>query len=840
MNCIDVRERHSLLVHTFALLSLLLVSRCTPVSEFKQVQRELTATVTADEEVLSELDEVEVIVESRTAGSRSWHLEDWGRFYDASDRSQWPLVVRVKNYDSKTTYQATATARDAAGAITIQTRTVADRMLRPGLDLHLRFDRECLRRSSLCAKTLTCAFGECVDAQEPLRDRSDVAVAPAAQADIGSIEQGVAEAETCSEESKRTCATDSELQPLVCQQGAWQKESICSEMTRCDRSAAITHGTCQPLAAECAMREAGERFCDGGGAMFECQANRLASRKPCGDNERCVEVADDVRCNCLPGFVASMQGCVEAVDCRERGGCDRLTTCVMQADKPTCTECPSGYGGKGETGCYPLLSDLVVSPGTLDPAFDPAVNEYTVVVPLLAQLITIDAKSDADAELFVNDTSLMTGQSGTTTVLASGRTQLPITLRTGTGARSDYTINIEHAEVTQTYVKASQTDTGNWFGAYIAAYGDTLVVGACYETVNGLSNAGAIYVFVRENGQWREQQRITSPSPTSNDLFGVAVALWGDRLIAGNPGNIFSSIGPGTRAGSAFSYVRSGDSWALEQKIELDADGGGDGFGFILTLREDTLLIGAPLDDGSVTNSGAAHLFTHSGGSWQRQQSFKAFTPQTESHFGTMLALDTNVLAISAWHETVDGHAWGGAVYTFEKSGDSWTPIERVVAPTARTRAQFGGAVAAQGDTLVIAAPHNPPESESNRSGEVHVFKRSGNGYRAVQYLEAPQPALGDRFGHVVAMRGGSLIVGAHGTGAGDAYLYAGTSEGFVRTASLRSKNGDAGDSFGYSVGLTEEFAAIAALHEDGGAVGINGDATNNDKDDSGAVFVFE
>ena len=844
----DVRKRstgagskrsHPLWVRAIALVTLVLGSQCTPVGEFKQAKRELTATVTADAEVLRELDEVEVFVESRTAGSKSWHLEDWGRFYDASDPSEWPLVVRVKDYDPKATYQATATARDAAGAITVQTRTIADPNLRSTQDLQLRFDRECLRRSNLCGKTLTCAFGECVDAHEPLRERSDTPTEADPQTNVGTVEQGVKEAEACSDEGKRSCAPDSELQPLVCQQGVWQTESICSETTRCDRSALMTHGTCQPLAAECAMRDAGERFCDSGGAMFECQANRLASRKLCGDNERCVEVADDVRCNCLPGFVTSMQGCIEATDCRESGGCDRMTTCVMQSGKPICTECPGGYGGTGETGCYPLLSDLVVAPGTLEPAFDPEVNEYTLVVPLLAQHITVDAKSEAEAELFVNNASVM-GQSGTTTVLALGQTQLPVTLRTGSGARSDYVIDIEHAEATQTYLKASQVDAGDWFGAYIAAHGDTLVVGACNETVNGLSNAGAVYVFVRENGQWREQQRITSPNPASNDLFGVSVALWGDRMIAGNPGNIFSSIGSATRAGSAFSYVRRGDSWSLEQKIELAADGGGDGFGFILVLREDTLLIGAPLDDRGAMNSGAGHVFTRSGGSWQLQQSLKASTPQAESHFGTMMALDADVLAISAWHETVDGNTWGGAVYPFERRGDNWAPGERIVAPTPRARAQFGGAVAVQGDTLVVAAPHNPPEGDSNRSGEVHVFKRSGDGYRALQYLEAPQPALGDRFGHVIVMRAGSLIVGAPGVGAGDAYLYADTNEGFVRTASLRSKNGDVDDSFGYSVGLTEDFAIVAALHEDGGAVGINGDATNNDEDDSGAVFVFE
>ena len=824
----------------FVLVALLAGARCTPVGEFSQAKDELTATVTADLEVLGVLDEVELMVESRTAGSKSWHLEDWGRFDEASDPNRWPLVVRVEEYDPTATYQATATARDPAGAITIQTRTIADPNIRSARDLHLRFDRECLRRSNLCAKTLTCAFGECVDAHEPLQKRSVMTEQMAPQANVGTVGQGAEEEEACSEDGKRTCAPDGELQPLVCRQGAWQKESTCSEMTRCDRSDVETRGTCQPLAAECAMREAGARFCDVEGAMFECQANSLATRKTCGDNERCVEVADDVRCDCVPGYVASTQGCIEAVDCRERGGCDRLTSCVMQSGKPTCTECPPGYEGKGETGCSPLLSRLVIAPGALDPDFDPSVKDYTLVVPLLAQQVTIDAKSDAEVELVVNNTNLMTGQSGPTTVLALGQTELPITLRTGSGARTDYVIKVRHGEVTQTYLKASQAHEGDWFGEYVAAHGDTLVVGAPYETVNGLSNAGAIYVFVRENGMWREQQRITSQTPTTNDLFGISVTLWGDRLVAGSPGNIFSSIGGGARAGNAFAFVRSGDGWTLEQQIGLEAAGGGDGFGFMVALHEDALLIGAPLDDGSATNSGAGYVFRHNDGSWKLQQRLKASSPQTESHFGTMLALGKDVLAISAWHETIEGTTWGGAVYTFQKEGDSWTQLQRIVAPTVRARAQFGGAVAIQNDTLVVAAPHNPPEGESNRNGEVHVFKRSGNSFRALQYLEAPQPALGDRFGHVVVLSGSGLIVGAPGTSPGDAYLYTATDQGFVRTASLRSKNADPDDRFGYAVGLTEDFAVVGAMHEDGAAGGIDSDAASNGADNSGAVYVFQ
>ena len=59
----------------------------------------------------------------------------------------------------------------------------------------------------------------------------------------------------------------------------------------------------------------------------------------------------------------------------------------------------------------------------------------------------------------------------------------------------------------QAYLKASNTDAGDWFGRSVALDGDTLVVGALFEAssargVNGnqsdnsSENAGAAYVFV--------------------------------------------------------------------------------------------------------------------------------------------------------------------------------------------------------------------------------------------------------------------------------------------------------------------------------------------------------
>jgi hypothetical protein len=87
------------------------------------------------------------------------------------------------------------------------------------------------------------------------------------------------------------------------------------------------------------------------------------------------------------------------------------------------------------------------------------------------------------------------------------------------------------------------------FGRSLALAGDTLVVGAYLEDsgepgihVPGVSRgmgraaeSGAIYVFTREDGQWRQQARIKAGNADEGDMFGYAVALAGGRLAAGAP-----------------------------------------------------------------------------------------------------------------------------------------------------------------------------------------------------------------------------------------------------------------------------------------------------------------
>ena len=74
------------------------------------------------------------------------------------------------------------------------------------------------------------------------------------------------------------------------------------------------------------------------------------------------------------------------------------------------------------------------------------------------------------------------------------------------------------------------------FGRSVAVDGDTMIAGAPYEDAGGLSNAGAAYIYGRnDNGTpadssddfWQPQARLTAGDAAASDYFGISVSIRG-------------------------------------------------------------------------------------------------------------------------------------------------------------------------------------------------------------------------------------------------------------------------------------------------------------------------
>ena len=365
--------------------------------------------------------------------------------------------------------------------------------------------------------------------------------------------------------------------------------------------------------------------------------------------------------------------------------------------------------------------------------------------------------------------------------------------------------------VQQGYLKASNTVAGDLFGYSVALAGDTLAVGVPGED----SASGAVYVFTRIDGVWSQQAYVKASNTEANDGFGESVALAGDTLAVGAPGE--DSDGDPTNisavdSGAVYIFTRSGSGWSQQAYVKASNTETNDGFGESVALTNDTLAVGAPGEDSdgdptnnSAVDSGAVYVFTRSGSGWNQQAYVKASNAEDDDLFGVSVALAGDTLAVGAPGEDsdatgIDGDPTNnsavvsGAVYIFTRSGSGWSQQAYVKASNTETNDGFGESVALTNDTLAVGAPGedsdgDPTNNSAVDSGAVYVFTRTGSNWSQQAYLKASNTGSLDLFGSSIALDGDTLAVGA--------------------------------------------------LFEASNATGVNGNQGNNSAPDSGATYVF-
>ncbi len=178
----------------------------------------------------------------------------------------------------------------------------------------------------------------------------------------------------------------------------------------------------------------------------------------------------------------------------------------------------------------------------------------------------------------------------------------------------------------QAYLKASNSEANDWFGAWLSLSGDSLAVGAPYEDSaatgingdpgNGASNTGAAYVFVRTAGAWAQQAYLKGPAADDNDEFGFCLALSGDTLAvavqnddSGAAGINGSALDNSLRnTGSVVVYERRAGQWTQTAYLKAGNPDADDLFGWSLALSGRTLVVGAIDEDGGGRGSSASPL----------------------------------------------------------------------------------------------------------------------------------------------------------------------------------------------------------------------------------------
>ncbi|MFD1016028.1 T9SS type A sorting domain-containing protein [Winogradskyella rapida] len=321
----------------------------------------------------------------------------------------------------------------------------------------------------------------------------------------------------------------------------------------------------------------------------------------------------------------------------------------------------------------------------------------------------------------------------------------------------------------QTKLTASDGAALDFFGWSVAIAGDYAIVGA-YQNDDAGSSSGSAYIFTRSGNSWTEQVKLTASDAAAEDLFGQSVAIAGDYAIVG----AYENDDAGGESGSAYIFIRSGNSWIEQTKLTASDGATYDEFGYSVAIAGDYAIVGARGNDDAGSSSGSAYIFMRSGNSWAEQSKLTASDGAALDFFGWSVAIAGDYAIVGAYRDT-DIYYYSGSAYIFKRSGNSWTEQVKLTASDAAGDDLFGSSVAIASDYAIVGAYGNDDAGSS--SGSAYIFKRSGNSWTEQTKLSASDGAASDVFGISVAIDGDSAIVGAsgnddEGSRSGSAYFF--------------------------------------------------------------------
>jgi hypothetical protein len=278
---------------------------------------------------------------------------------------------------------------------------------------------------------------------------------------------------------------------------------------------------------------------------------------------------------------------------------------------------------------------------------------------------------------------------------------------------------------------------GESFGFSLSMDADVAVVGAVFATGPEVGDppqppqltkryTGAAYVF-RYNvytDTWVEEQMFLPPDAAKYDFVGFSVSAFGDRALVGAPNFDNNNV---TASGAAFVYHYNLLAETWEEEATLFAyDGTSDAqLGLSVSIYDNLAVVGAPLDEFNVTNTGSAYVFQYNSltETWgvedpNEPQKLLASDREYGDFFGGAVSIDWDKILVGASND--DGN---GSGYLYQWNGSEWVEQQKFFADDGSAGDYFGRPLALSGDVAVFGALND--DDHGTNSGAVYVFMPS-------------------------------------------------------------------------------------------------------------------
>lgn len=428
---------------------------------------------------------------------------------------------------------------------------------------------------------------------------------------------------------------------------------------------------------------------------------------------------------------------------------------------------------------------------------------------------------------------------------------------------------------------ASDREESDRLGYAVSIDGNFAAVGAYADDFGGSNpNMGSVYIYENQGiNNWVEVQKIFNSDQDDYDRFGWSVDMDGDFLVIGAYGedhdeNDANSL---SKAGSAYIFQNIAGTWTEMQKIVASDREADDEFGWSVAVHDSTIVVGAHIEDHDVSgadfkyHSGSVYMFELDGtGTWNQTQKVVADDRWVDMNFpngysgedladqfGHTVDIWGDYMIVGALHHdyattspTLTGALWSsGAAYIFERSGGTWTQVQKIQNSDRVAWDRFGSEVAIDTNVIIVGVYAEDEDENGNNqlmnSGSAYMFERNPAGvWNETQKIVPNDRNSGDHFGWSVDFEDTLMVIGCHSddhdefdanllADAGSAYIFERNAGLWVQLQKIDASDRAEGDDFGVDVGLTGYTVLVGAQYNDFNDIGADS------LDDAGAGYFF-
>jgi len=333
---------------------------------------------------------------------------------------------------------------------------------------------------------------------------------------------------------------------------------------------------------------------------------------------------------------------------------------------------------------------------------------------------------------------------------------------------------------------------------------------------------------------------LDNPNPYSTsttDYFGVRSCISGNYAIVGAWGEDDAG---GADSGKAYIYdVTTGNLLHTLDNPNAYSTSFNDHFGVSVSISGNYAIVGAHLeDDVDGTNSGKAYIFDVATGNLVHTlDNPNAYSTSAGDSFGNSVSISGNYAIVGAyWEEDADGD-YSGKAYIYDvTTGNLLHTLDNPNPYSTSLSDNFGISVSIDGNYAIVGA-YSEDDAGASSSGKAYIFDvTTGNLLHTLDNPNAYSTINGDLFGYSVGISGNYAIVGAYREGApsgadsGKAYIFDVTTGNLLHTIdNPTAYSTSANDRFGLSLSIDGNYAIVSApLEDDAGGT------------ESGKAYIFD